>query len=112
MFSDIFDIRGNVAEAIAVALANPQTGSDHQSAKHINTQTVMEALLAVRTIDMSNIVKTLDSNQLDTLMKYIYKGLSYPEVFNSSTLLAWHEKTLESAGLGSILRVLSDRRVV
>jgi actin related protein 2/3 complex, subunit 5 len=29
-----------------------------------------------------------------------------------SVLLSWHEKLVEIAGLGSIVRVMADRRVV
>ena len=87
-------------------------GKEHQQAKDRNTQTVMEALLSVRSNDMSNIVKSLSSEDLDVLMKYVYKGMAFPEVFNAATLLSWHEKTLEIGGLGSIVRVMTDQRTV
>ena len=79
---------------------------------------------------------------LDTLMKYLYKGMSggasskAPKSTNSpqptggfsqissriltgegggqamSVLLSWHEKVVEIAGPGSIVRVMTDRRTV
>jgi len=80
------------------------------------------------------------SEVCDTLMKYIYKGMAQGSpnagVKNVSSqtgfsqaggrsfggaegggqamsvLLSWHEKVVETAGAGSILRVMSDRRTV
>ncbi|KAF2757978.1 Arp2/3 complex 16 kDa subunit ARPC5 [Pseudovirgaria hyperparasitica] len=76
---------------------------------------------------------------LDVLMKYIYKGMAQhtsvaakpaiqpqPTGFSQisgrsggegggqamSVLLSWHEKLVEIAGTGSIVRVLTDRRTV
>jgi actin related protein 2/3 complex subunit 5 len=73
----------------------------------------MEALNAAKSAtDITSIVKAMNDVQLDTLMKYIYKGMAFPSQFNSANLLSWHEKTLEVAGVGSIVRVLTDRRTV
>jgi len=75
---------------------------------------------------------------LDALMKYLYKGMSqtstmplramtpqstgFSQIHSRgggegggqamSVLLSWHEKLVEIAGLGSIIRVMTDRRVV
>ncbi|MCJ1462080.1 hypothetical protein MMC07_000680 [Pseudocyphellaria aurata] len=78
---------------------------------------------------------------LDVLMKYLYKGMSHnsqstpasnrslspqPAGFSqihsraggegggqaTSVLLSWHEKLVEIAGKGSIVRVMTDRRTV
>ncbi|KAI9876184.1 MAG: hypothetical protein M1830_007068 [Pleopsidium flavum] len=78
---------------------------------------------------------------LDVLMKYLYKGMSHTSQPTStstkspspqstgfsqihsrgggegggqamSVLLSWHEKLVEIAGPGSIVRVMSDRRTV
>ncbi|KAI9843765.1 MAG: hypothetical protein M1837_006126 [Sclerophora amabilis] len=79
---------------------------------------------------------------LDVLMKYLYKGMSHssqpssasasksispqPTGFSQmhsrsggegggaamSVLLSWHEKLVEIAGPGSIIRVMTDRRIV
>ena len=52
----------------------------------------MEALLACRANDMTAIVKSLSVDQVDILMKYIYRGMASPDLFNSGILLQWHEK--------------------
>ncbi|KAI4248327.1 MAG: hypothetical protein LQ352_005950 [Teloschistes flavicans] len=78
---------------------------------------------------------------LDVLMKYLYKGMAHSSRPSSaslnrsaspqtgfsqiqqrgggegggqamSVLLSWHEKLVEIAGPGSIVRVMSDRRIV
>ncbi|KAF2001731.1 Arp2/3 complex 16 kDa subunit ARPC5 [Amniculicola lignicola CBS 123094] len=77
---------------------------------------------------------------LDVLMKYIYKGMSQTNAASTprnvapqatggfsqvhtrgggegggqamSVLLSWHEKLVEIAGPGSIVRVMTDRRTV
>lgn len=99
-------------EAVVKALENAPIEKAFVSAKNIHTQTVMEAILAVKSNDISSVLSNLSNDQLDILMKYIYKGLSIPESFNSASLLSWHEKTLELAGLGSIVRVMTDRKTV
>ncbi len=72
----------------------------------------MESLQSVKSIDIPGILSNLTDPQIDILMKYLYKGLAFPEYFNSASLLSWHEKALERAGLGSIVRVLTDKRTV
>lgn len=78
---------------------------------------------------------------LDVLMKYLYKGMAHSSQPTSasskslspqttgfsqihsrgggegggqamSVLLSWHEKLVEIAGAGSIVRVMTDRRTV
>ena len=78
---------------------------------------------------------------LDVLMKYLYKGMAQSVATSSkgvspqptggfsqmagrslgggegggqamSVLLSWHEKVVEVAGLGCVVRVMSDRRTV
>ncbi|KAI8813411.1 actin-related protein 2/3 complex subunit 5 [Cladochytrium replicatum] len=104
--------RGNIAAAVAKSVTDPPAGRAPSSLKDRNTQTVMEALQAAKSAEIPAIVKTLTSDQLDVLMKYIYRGMASPETYNSSILLTWHEKVLEVSGLGSVVRVLTDRNVV
>jgi hypothetical protein len=50
----------------------------------------------------------LKEQQLDVAMKYIYKGMEIaPDT--SAALLKWHEAVFEKGGIGSIMRVLTDR---
>ncbi|KAI9339083.1 actin-related protein 2/3 complex subunit 5 [Obelidium mucronatum] len=104
--------RGGFAEALSKALEDPAVGRDPQGAKDKNLQVVMEALAAPRSTDIPVVVKQLPAYQLDVLMKFIYRGMGSPELYNPSVLLAWHEKVTEVTGLGSIVRVLTDRQTV
>ena len=54
--------------------------------------------------------KDLDMDSLDTLMKFIYAGFENPNEGSSAHLLVWHEKVFAASGLGSIVRVLADKR--
>lgn len=76
------------------------------------TQTTMDVLAAVKSGEIAALVKSLNVDQVDALMKYLYCGMATPEKFNSAVLLQWHEKAFESGGVGSIVRVLTDRRVL
>ena len=37
---------------------------------------------------------SLDVDAQDMLMKYLYKGMEQPKVYNTAVLLNWHEKAL------------------
>ncbi len=43
---------------------------------------------------MSAVVKQLDSDQKDVLMKYVYRGFEIPSEGSSAHLLLWHEKVV------------------
>ncbi|EGF78535.1 hypothetical protein BATDEDRAFT_26639 [Batrachochytrium dendrobatidis JAM81] len=106
--------RGNVAAALQTALSNPPTGKskDVDPLKERATQLVVETLATVRPTDIPAVVKELQPAHIDVLMKYLYRGMASPDLFNSALLLSWHEKAYEVGGLGSIVRVLSDGRSV
>ncbi|KAJ3426086.1 arp2/3 complex 16 kd subunit p16-arc [Anaeramoeba flamelloides] len=57
---------------------------------------------------LKDICSNLSTDQQDTLMRYLYKGLESCE--NSLKLLKWHGALSEVAGLGCIMRVLSEKR--
>ncbi|KAJ3190880.1 hypothetical protein HK101_008281 [Irineochytrium annulatum] len=114
--------RGSVQGAIKKALENPPLGRDIQPIKDKSAQLVMETLAAAKTADIPSLVKGMTLAEVDILMKFIYRGFQSPEVYNAAMLLAWHEKAsffnlnesnvtqaTEVGGLGSIVRVLTDR---
>jgi len=61
--------------------------------------------------DINQAVKSLSTEEIDLLMKYIYKGM-YTSSNSSGNLLLWHEKTLEKGGKGCIIRAITDRKGV
>ena len=67
-------------------------------------------LMGVKVAQIEAAVKELDKDSLDTLMKFIYAGFENPNEGSSAHLLVWHEKVFAATGLGSIVRVLADKR--
>ena len=68
--------------------------------------------MSVKQNQVESIVKKLDNDQKDLLMKYIYRGFETPTDNSSAHLLVWHEKVYDDADVGSIVRVLTDRKRV
>ncbi|CAH1758721.1 1859_t:CDS:2 [Entrophospora sp. SA101] len=105
-------LRGDTLGALIAAIENPPYGLHTTEAKDKNTTIVMEVLISTKASDVPSLVESLNAEQQDVLMKYIYRGMSSPKSYNSAVLLNWHEKLTEVAGLGSIVRVFTDRKTV
>ncbi|KAJ2125162.1 arp2/3 complex subunit [Coemansia sp. RSA 2131] len=104
--------RGNSLEALEKALLEPPYGRGMEAAQSANAQLVSEILMATRAQDIGSVVGGLSDDDRDVLLKYIYHGLAHPAEFNCGVLLSWHERVVESGGLGSVVRVMADRRTV
>ena len=72
----------------------------------------LRVLKSIKSEQMEEVVQSLDPDQVDILMKYIYRGFEVPSEGSSAHLLSWHEKAFAAGGLGCITRVLSDRKRV
>jgi actin related protein 2/3 complex subunit 5 len=99
-------------EALKAVLRNPPIGSKNPAVKNKAFQLVLRVLTAFRTSDIEKAVNNLDRDTIDVLMKFIYKGFASPTDNSSAILLIWHEKAYAVGGLGSIVRVLTDRKTV
>lgn len=69
----------------------------HENSLHAKTltlQTLVTILNSTKSSEIPNIVKSLNPDQQDTLMKYLYKGMGMPGWgdVSGSVLLGWHEK--------------------
>eukprot|EP00835_Amoeboradix_gromovi_P000964 NODE_36_length_31474_cov_0.342438.p20 type:complete len:154 gc:universal NODE_36_length_31474_cov_0.342438:5362-5823(+) len=83
------------------------------SSKH-----VIEALIPIFNdivgsgkLSTDKFVSSLTTNELDVCMKYIYKSmesLTKGLPVNISNVLLFHEKVVNQAGVGSIVRVIAD----
>ncbi|KAL7005621.1 arp2/3 complex subunit [Cystobasidiomycetes sp. EMM_F5] len=103
--------RSDPSGALAAALVDAPYGSALAEASSLTLQTVLSVLNTVRANDISKVVTALDPSTQDQLMKYLYKGMaSVEEGSNCSVLLNWHEKLTEVAGIGCIVRTMSDHR--
>lgn len=98
-------------EALKVVLANRPVGGGHQlQAKAL--QLAVRVLSVYRSNEIEAAVKSLSKDEIDTLMKYIYEGFAEPTDKSCGVLLSWHEKAFAEGGVGSIVRVLTDRKSV
>ena len=93
---------------------------------------VLDVLTRFRAADIEKAVKGLSNEQIDILMKYLYRGFASPTENSCGILLSWHDKVhthstewlvyiltvnvsvqaVAAGGLGSIVRVMTDRRAV
>ncbi|KAI9660884.1 MAG: hypothetical protein M1821_009211 [Bathelium mastoideum] len=133
---------GDTEGALRGALENVPYGADQQGKEvHLATVTeILQSIRQSDMSPMlQRIYQSEGGNELlDVLVKYLYKGMSTKQPSSSknlspqptgfsqiqsrgggegggqamSVLLSWHEKLIEIAGLGSIVRVMTDRRTV
>ncbi|KAG8923407.1 hypothetical protein FRC03_011209 [Tulasnella sp. 419] len=106
--------KSDIAGALTMVLTDPPYGPNVDDAKAITLSTVVLILNSTKSADIPNVVRSLSPDAQDTLMKFLYKGMSLQgdHDINPSVLLGWHEKLTEVAGTGCIVRVMTDRRVV
>ncbi|CAG9798111.1 unnamed protein product [Chironomus riparius] len=95
-------------DALKICLENAPLFSKNQQAKEQALQITLRVLLSIKPSQIDSALEILDAELIDTLMKYIYRGFEFPQDGSSGHLLQWHEKVFARAGVGSIVRVLSD----
>jgi len=104
--------QGKNQDALNLVLNKAPIGSKNAALKDRAANTVVRILMSFKSAEVEKAVKSLDAKQVDMLMKYIYRGFETPSDNSSAVLLTWHEKTFAAGGLGSIVRVLTDRKRV
>ncbi|UZJ53039.1 hypothetical protein CBS101457_002359 [Exobasidium rhododendri] len=104
--------RGDSRGALALILESPPYGPLNADAKNTTLMSLLDIINSTKSSDIPSLVKSLSLDEQDMLMKYLYKGLSSPDLGASAVLLGWHEKLTEVAGTGCIMRVLTDRKRV
>eukprot|EP01113_Clastostelium_recurvatum_P039187 TRINITY_DN595_c0_g1_i1.p1 TRINITY_DN595_c0_g1~~TRINITY_DN595_c0_g1_i1.p1 ORF type:complete len:160 (-),score=49.87 TRINITY_DN595_c0_g1_i1:88-513(-) len=101
---------GKALEALPLALTDPPVNSKSADIKDMNTQIVLQVLNTIKEAQVDGAVNALNDDQLDVLMKYVYRGLANGET--SAPFFKWHESVLKKGGLGSIVRAITDRKNV
>lgn len=97
------------SEALKICLENAPLFSKNQAMKDQALQVILRVVLSIKPSQIDDAIKLLDAEEIDTLMKYIYRGFENPSDGGSSQhLLQWHEKVFAKSGVGSIVRVLTD----
>ncbi|XP_010463234.1 PREDICTED: actin-related protein 2/3 complex subunit 5B-like isoform X1 [Camelina sativa] len=93
-------------EALKTALDDSPPKTLDERCKSANWIVVHKVIMAIRDID--GMLNALGAEYYDILMKYLYRGLSTGDESTCDQCLMIHEKLTERAGLGCILRCLSD----
>ena len=106
--------RSQGKDAVLCAIKDAPAGSKNQQAKDNNYKTVVKALNAVKEADIRAVVeqvhKTMGESGSDILMKYVCRALA--EADSCGTMLKYHAALVEVAGLGCIVRTMTDRKTV
>lgn len=102
---------GKNQDALKLLLSNPPTNGNKE-AKDKAFSNALRVLTSFKVSEIEAAVKSLDGKSVDILMKYIYRGFEEPHDNSCAVLLSWHEKTFAAGGLGSIVRVMTDRKRV
>lgn len=95
-------------DALKLCLENAPVYSKNQQSKDQALQIILRVLLSIKPSQIDGALELLNPELIDTLMKYIYRGFEFPSDGSSGNLLQWHEKVFAKAGVGSIVRVLTD----
>ncbi|KAG7614283.1 Actin-related protein 2/3 complex subunit 5 superfamily [Arabidopsis suecica] len=93
-------------EALKTALDGSPPKTLDERCKSANWIVVHRAIMAIK--DIEGMLNSLTAEYYDILMKYLYRGLSTGDEPTCEQCLMIHEKLTERAGLGCILRCLSD----
>ncbi|KJA22664.1 hypothetical protein HYPSUDRAFT_138804 [Hypholoma sublateritium FD-334 SS-4] len=106
--------KNDIPGALSVILDDAPYGPNVEEAKVITLQTLLTILNTTKATEITGVIKSLSLDTQDTLMKYLYKGMAMPGWgdVSGSVLLGWHEKLTEVAGVGCIVRTMTDRRAV
>eukprot|EP01104_Vermistella_antarctica_P001057 TRINITY_DN1111_c0_g1_i1.p1 TRINITY_DN1111_c0_g1~~TRINITY_DN1111_c0_g1_i1.p1 ORF type:complete len:137 (+),score=35.48 TRINITY_DN1111_c0_g1_i1:30-413(+) len=99
--------QGKTQEALKESLRGPPHAAQDPAIKDQAAATVARVLATVKAADVKKHVAALDQNDQDTLMKYIFKNLATGE--NCNVLLVWHEQLKTEAGIGCIVRAISEQ---
>mmetsp|Transcript_31340 Transcript_31340/g.48921 ORF Transcript_31340/g.48921 Transcript_31340/m.48921 type:complete len:122 (-) Transcript_31340:54-419(-) len=96
-------------EALQIAIENPPYWAE-QDIKDKNADLFLDVVARVKESDIKKHVEPLNNEQLDALMKYVYRGLERKPA-QATALLKYHECIREKAGQGAIVRALVESPV-
>mmetsp|Transcript_21296 Transcript_21296/g.35663 ORF Transcript_21296/g.35663 Transcript_21296/m.35663 type:complete len:122 (-) Transcript_21296:265-630(-) len=96
--------------ALATCLQNPPVNAKSEELKEKNLEIVESVLSSISEPEIPGLLKELDLETCDVLMKYVYKIMGKSS--NCAIMLKLHAQLVEKAGLGSIVRVMTERKQV
>merc|ERR1711915_923554 len=97
-------------DALKLFLSSSPLGKKDPNAKKTTLELAVRNMMAIKQNQIEDAVKGLDNDSRDVLMKFVYKGFEIPSKDSSAHLLLWHEKIFNVTGVGSVVRVLTDKR--
>merc|ERR1712215_278213 len=97
-------------EALKVFLAGSPLTRKDPDAKVASLYLAVRILMSIKVSQIEQAVSELDIDSMDVLMKFIYKAFEVPRDGSSGRLLIWHEKIFDVTGVGSVVRVLTDKK--
>eukprot|EP01039_Chlorochromonas_danica_P008349 gene8350-9202_t len=100
----------NYTEALVLCLQPLPGGGKSEEIKEANTVLIEKITTAASDADLAKAVNALSLEACDQLMKYVYKLMGRAK--NCASMLKIHAQLVEKAGVGSIVRTLTDRRQV
>ena len=101
------DLKSQIISMKSVIKSSSHVGRKHPE-RDMAAELMLRSMLSVKSSDIESVVNTLDLDEIDVLMRYIYHGFENPVEGSSAYLLTWHDKACNRAGLGSIVRVLTE----
>ncbi|VDN02007.1 unnamed protein product [Thelazia callipaeda] len=102
---------GKHSDALKASLSNPPLKCKNQAVKDRSTALVTKVLMNVKVTDMEAIVRTLTDDEVNLLMKFIYRAMdTQADNITCQYLLFWHAQVLSRGGYGAIIRVFCDRQ--
>merc|ERR1712096_452575 len=97
-------------EALGLFLSGSPLNRKDPEARKASLDLAIRILMATKVGQIEKAVADLDNDSRDVLMKFIYKGFEVPSEGSSAHLLLWHEKIFNLTGVGSVVRVLTDKK--
>mmetsp|Transcript_31474 Transcript_31474/g.43687 ORF Transcript_31474/g.43687 Transcript_31474/m.43687 type:complete len:106 (-) Transcript_31474:112-429(-) len=70
---------------------------------------VRAVVMKTKESEVEAVVRELSPPQRDALMKHLYNGLSMGDSKLSSIMFLWHKELTQQAGIGCIIRSLTDK---
>jgi actin related protein 2/3 complex, subunit 5 len=105
----------NKAGALQASLQDPPVGGKPEL-KEENAKLVESVLQTISDAEMAGVLALIELEDCDVLMKYMYKFMqgndSGQKTTNYPSLLKIHALLVQRAGVGSIVRVMADRKTV
>lgn len=99
--------------ALSASLTNPPVTSKDSTTKDRNGAIVEKVIATITDAEVQGMIDSLDADKLDVLMKYLYKIMGkVDKSINYALLLRMHALVTEKAGVGSIVRSLTERKLV